>query len=59
MNEKEIKEILLAEYRYWRDASESNPNIQEFTIGAMGALANVIAAAFYGHRAPWHPKKEG
>jgi len=44
----ELMAIIEAERRYWL-ASES-----EGSIGAVGALSNIICAA-YGERAPWHP----
>lgn len=39
-------ELLQAEMEYWKDSSD--PRIQEFTLGAVGALANVLGAVALG-----------
>jgi len=50
---EQIVDCLLAEYEYWKEAD------CEASIGAMGALSNVIAfATIRDHRADWHPEKE-
>ena len=58
-----ILDVLLAEYRYWAeaewpagaDAGGDTGDMEIIQLGAVGALANVIAAVQCGVRAPWHP----
>lgn len=49
---EDVAAICLAEYKYWRESSES---VALQAMGAMGAAANILCA-IQGHRAPWHPK---
>jgi hypothetical protein len=60
MSDQEMMEILRLEYAYWRDASPADPTAREtneaIRIGAMGAIANVMAA-LSGSPAPWHKEK--
>ena len=51
---EEIRQIVLAEYKYWRDAEGPNHDADLMAMGAMGAAANIFGA-LNGHRAPWHP----
>ncbi len=53
---QEIQEIILAEYRYWRDAAKTSDEdtVEWIAAGCMAASANILCA-IYGHRAPWHP----
>lgn len=51
-------EILMKEFAYWRDRPEGSVAAPGTEIGAMGAIANVIAA-IHGHPAPWHMGKLG
>ena len=39
---KQIAELCLAEYTYWRDTTDES--IEEFSMGAMGAASNILAA---------------
>jgi len=58
MNEptvEEIRQIVLAEYKYWNEAGDS---VFLQALGAIGAAANILAA-IDGHRAPWHPQLTG
>lgn len=49
---EQIIDCLLAEYEYWKNAD------CDATIGAIGALANVIGFATMDEwRAEWHPEK--
>lgn len=48
---EEVKAIVLAEFKYWKDANV------DVSIGAVGAVANIFAA-LNGAYAPWHPKPE-
>ena len=54
--QKECLEALLAEYRYWRDADVPR-DIDMISIGAIGAISNVIAA-LHGHK-PIHHRVKG
>jgi hypothetical protein len=53
----EIREIVMAEYRYWRTAAEKGEHdeVEWIAAGCMAASANILCA-IYGHRAPWHPQ---
>jgi len=43
---RELSDMLVAEYVYWR--AVDNPLIDEFAMGAMGAVSNVLAALIQG-----------
>ena len=49
----EFADMLLAEYRYWRN--QDNPDIDGIATGAMAATSNVLSA-LYGHEATHHDK---
>jgi hypothetical protein len=48
VTDAELKDIVLREYAYWRDVEPSSEDGQAAAIGAMGAAANIFAAAL-GH----------
>ena len=58
MTPEEIEAIVMAEYKYWRDAFPDNEDLMldAITMGATGACANIIGA-IHGHRAAWHPQQ--
>ncbi len=47
MSRKEITDILMAEYKYWRSVDDTK--LDGIAVGAVGAVSNVIAA-IYGHK---------
>jgi hypothetical protein len=51
----QIRALLLAEFTYWQTASEKSDELAVISIGALGAVSNVLAA-MEGHPAPWHPQ---
>jgi hypothetical protein len=51
MDRHQLINLLSSEYAYWRDAQ--GDDIEGVRMGAMGAVANVLAA-IAGHPAPWH-----
>ena len=60
----EIDEIAMSEFKYWRNAPDSNTGsaatdaiADAMSMGAMGAASNLIAA-IHGQRAPWHPQPQ-
>ena len=60
MTDYEIRELVMSEYAYWREASEkenADEAASNIALGAMGATSNLIVALF-GHRASWHPKPQ-
>lgn len=52
LSHNEVRDIVLAEYQYWRAVTE--PDVEWFAAGCMAACSNILAA-MGGHRAPWHP----
>lgn len=57
---EELREVLIAEARYWNESEDGTEydteTMRAASIIAVGALSNIMAATF-GHRAPWHPRK--
>lgn len=53
MTIEEAREIILAELRYWKSAPDT---LDLPSLGAIGALSNVLCAIDGIHRAPWHPQ---
>jgi len=43
---RELGDLLVAEYAYWRKVDSES--LMEFSMGAMGALSNVLAAELLG-----------
>lgn len=57
--ERELRDVLLAEYSYWHNTDVTGDvDQQAIAIGAMGAVSNVLGA-LAGHPAPWHPGQKG
>lgn len=53
---EELREVLIAEARYWNESEYDTETMRAASVIAVGALSNIMAATF-GHRAPWHPQK--
>lgn len=56
LKKQDMINLVLAEYKYWRDAEvrDDGLDLAQICMGATGACANIVAAV-YGRRAPWHP----
>jgi hypothetical protein len=52
----EFRRLLMAEYAYWHDQPDGDPDQAAIYMGAMGAVSNVLAATA-GSPAPWHLKQ--
>ena len=51
---KEFADLLIAEYAYWRETTDES--IQDFAMGAMGSVSNVLAAVLAGKSADTYRK---
>jgi hypothetical protein len=54
MTKEQLREIILDEFRYWRDEkTDVGVAVELMQLGIIGSLSNVLAA-LEGFPAPWH-----
>lgn len=54
---RRVREILLAEFRYWNSQIDPLKGPTDAQLGAIGSVTNVMAALI-GHPMPWHPQDQ-